>query len=92
MASEAAGSVEGSAIRDRLRSIGSGPGTTAIAGAQGVNGALGILREGGSVDYDGAAVTLNWDEQGDLSRGQVGIWRFTLDEKIEEVSVVPVEH
>ena len=92
LASEAAGSVEGSAIRDRLRSIGSGPGTTAIAGAQGVAGALGILREGGSVDYDGAAVTLDWDEQGDLSRGQVGIWRFTADEKIEEVSVVPVEH
>jgi hypothetical protein len=44
------------------------------------------------VDYDGAAVTLDWDEQGDLTRGHIGIWRFIGDGTIEEVETVHVEY
>ena len=92
LAAEAAGSVDGPAIRRQLRAIGREPGTKVIAGPAGVAEALRILREGGMVDYDGAAVTLDWDDNGDLSRGHLGIWRFTPDETIEEVEVIHVEY
>ena len=92
LAAQAAGSVDGEAIRDHLRSIGSGEGTKVIAGPDGIAQALEILREGYAVDYDGAAVSLDWDERGDLRQGHIGIWRFTEGETIEEVDVVHVEY
>lgn len=91
LAAEAAGSAEGAAIRDRLRSIGMPPGETAIAGAEGVADALDALEDGGEVEYRGAATALDWDENGDLRRGYVGIWRYTRDERIEELDAVLFE-
>ena len=91
LAAQAAGSVDGAAIRDRLRAVGAGPGAVVIAGPQGVADALRILAGGGEIDYEGAATTLDWDEKGDLRRGHVGIWRFTADERVETVGAVPYE-
>ena len=88
LAAQAAGSVEGSAIRDHLRWIGATPGKMVIAGAEGIARALEVLADGGEVDYDGAAVSLDWDEHGDLLRGHIGIWRFTEDERIEDLEAV----
>ena len=92
LAAQAAGSVDGAAIRDRLRAIGGEPGEVVIAGPEGVASALRILAEGGEVDYEGAAVTLDWDENGDLSRGHIGVWRFTEDEQIEDLEAVAFEY
>ena len=89
LAAQAAGSVEGAAIRDRLRSIGMPPGKTTTAGAEGVADALAALADGGEVEYRGAAAALDWDENGDLRRGYIGVWRYTKDERIEEVEAVP---
>ena len=91
LAAQAAQSVDGTAIRDRLRAVGAAPGVTVTAGPRGVADALRILAEGGEIDYEGAAVTMDWDENGDLRRGHVGIWRFTTDERVEEVGAVPYE-
>ena len=91
LAAQAAESVDGAAIRDHLRAIGSGPGTVALADAASIAAALRVLVEGGDVDYEGAATTLDWDENGDLRRGHIGVWRFTADEGIEEVEVIPFE-
>ena len=91
LAAQAAGSVDGTAIRDRLRTIGTRPGVVVTAGPKGVADALHILAGGGEIDYEGAATTLDWDEKGDLRRGHVGIWRFTADERVEEVGAVPYE-
>ncbi len=88
LAAEAAGSVEGAAIRDSLRAIGGPPGEVAIAGPEGVAAALRLLREGEAVDYEGASVSLDWDEHGDLLRGHIGIWRFTDDARIEDLDAV----
>ena len=77
LAAEAASSLDGAAIRDQLRAIGGAPGETVIAGAEGFAAALQILAGGGQVDYDGADNDLDWDENGDIRRGYVGIWRFT---------------
>ena len=91
LAAQAAGSVEGAAIRDHLRAIGSGPGVTVIAEAEIIADGLKILAACGEVNYEGAATTLDWDEHGDLRRGFIGVWRFTADERIEEVETVPFE-
>ncbi len=91
LAAEAAGTADGAAIRDRLRSVGSAPGERALAGPEGVAEALRIVRESGEVDYEGASSTLDWDENGDLVRGHVGVWRYTADERIEDVEAVPFD-
>ena len=89
LAAQAAGRLDGAAIRDRLRAVGSGPGTVVHAGPRGVARALRILAGGGEVDYEGASSSMDWDANGDLRRGHIGIWRFTGDERIEEVGAVP---
>ncbi len=90
-AAQAAGSVDGAAIRDQLRAVGSGPGVVVTAGVESIAAGLQELAEGGEINYEGAATTLDWDENGDLRRGHIGVWRFTADEGIEEVEVVPFE-
>ena len=89
LAAQAAGSGNGAAIRDRLRTVGGGPGTVVSAGPQGVADALRILAQGGEIDYEGAAGSMDWDENGDLRRGHIGIWRFAGDERIEDIGAVP---
>ena len=56
---------------------------------RGVARALRILAGGGEIDYEGASSSMDWDANGDLRRGHIGIWRFTGDERIEEVGAVP---
>ena len=89
LAAQAASSGNGAAIRDRLRAVGGGPGTVVSAGPQGVADALRILAQGGEIDYEGAAGSMDWDGNGDLRRGHIGIWRFTGDERIEDIGAVP---
>ncbi|MDE0059892.1 MAG: ABC transporter substrate-binding protein [Defluviicoccus sp.] len=88
LAAQAAGRLDGAAIRDRLRAVGSSPGTVVSAGPRGVAAALRILADGGEIDYAGASGSMDWDGNGDLRRGHIGIWRFTEDERIEEVRAV----
>ncbi|MDE2696915.1 MAG: ABC transporter substrate-binding protein [Chloroflexota bacterium] len=88
LAAEAAGSLHGGAIRDHLRWVGAAPGEVVIAGPDGVARALDLLAGGSEVDYQGAAVTLDWDANGDLLHGHIGIWRFTADERIEDLDAV----
>ena len=89
LAAQAAGSTDGTAIRDQLRAVTGGAGEAVIAGADGIRRALEILAAGGAINYEGASTTLDWDGNGDLRRGQFGIWRFREDGQIEEVRVVP---
>ena len=89
LAAEAAGSADGTAIRDRLRAVGAAPGEVVTAGPEGVARALEIVGAGGDVDYEGAATMLDWDDNGDLSRGYIGVWRYTSDGRIEDVEVAP---
>ena len=91
LAAQAAGSLEGAAIRDHLREIAGAPGRTILSTPKGVSEGLGQLAKGRQINFDGAANPLDWDANGDLLRGHVGIWRFTFDERIEELEAVPVE-
>ena len=53
LAAQAAGSVDGAAIRDHLRAIGSPPGETVLGTPAGVADGLRLLAEGREIDYDG---------------------------------------
>ena len=88
LASQAANSLEGAPIRDHLRAIGSQPGQVVQATPDGIANALQLLKEGGEIDYEGAAVSADWDANGDLSRGYIGVWRFTADADIEDIKTV----
>ena len=88
LAAQAAGSLDGGAIRDHLRAVGSRPGQVVAGTPGGVADALRLLAEGREVDYEGVATTLDWDEKGDLREGYIGVWRFTPDDGIEEVETV----
>jgi len=92
LAAQAAGRMDGIAIRDRLRAVGSSPGAVVNAGPSGVAEALRILATGGEIDYQGASGSMDWDANGDLRRGHIGVWRFTEDERIEEVEAVAFEN
>ena len=89
LAAQAAGQLDGAAIRDRLRAVGGGPGMVVTAGPRGIADALHILVQGGEIDYEGASGSMDWDENGDLRRGHIGIWRFTEDERVEDIVAVP---
>ncbi len=91
LAAQAAGSLDGAAIRDQLRAIGSAPGEQTLPGPEGVADALRLLREGEEIDHEGASVPLDWDEHGDLARGHIGVWRYTADGRIEDLSAEPFE-
>ena len=92
LAAQAADSVDGAAIRDNLRNIAGPPGRTVLGTPTGVAEGLSLLAEGQDINFDGAASTLDWDEDGDLRRGHIGVWRFTSDERIEELDTVFYEN
>ena len=88
LAAEAAGSVDGAAIRDRLREIAESPGDPIPGTPDGIADALGLLGEGKDIDYKGTSGVLEWDEHGDLRRGYIGIWRFTEGGRIEDLESI----
>ena len=89
LAAEAAQSTDGAAIRDQLRRIGAAPGQVVLADIGSIRLGLEAARHGDDIDYEGAAQSLEWDEQGDLARGYVGLWRFTAAGGIEDTGVIP---
>ena len=88
-AAEAAGSLEGAAIRDALVRVASPPGLLVLPGADSVPAGLENIRAGGLVNYEGAATALDWNAAGDVTNGFVGIWAY-IGGHIVEQAVVPV--
>ncbi len=92
LATQAAGSLEGAAIRDQLRSISKPPGESIIAEASSIASGLRVLASGGQVNYEGASMPLDWDENGDLGSGFVAVWQFTEFGTIEVIRTEPFAH
>ena len=86
LAAQAAGSIDPTAIRDALREIAAPPGTAYPAGAQGVADALAAIANGDRINIEGAATSLDWDENGDITSGYIGVWAYEGGE-IVEISV-----
>ncbi len=88
IAAEAAGSTDGVAIRDELVRVASPSGAVALPGAAGIKRALELIRDGDDVNYEGAATTLDWNADGDVTTGFVGIWEYQ-DGAIVELEALP---
>ena len=73
----------GQAIRDNLRAVANPPGEKVVAGPQGLKKAFELLAAGKSVDYEGAAGSIDFDEHGDTVT-PILVW------KIEKRQIVPV--
>ncbi len=71
LAITAADSTDGAAIRDALRDVANPPGEQIFPGE--FAKAVGILAEGGDIDYVGAAGAQDFDENGDVG-GTFGHW------------------
>ncbi len=86
VAAQAAGSIDRAAIRDSLRTVAGPPGDPYAIGGEGVGAALAAVAQGWEVDLEGAATTLDWDENGDITSGYIGVWAYEGGE-IVEISV-----
>ncbi|MEO1087892.1 MAG: hypothetical protein AAFY88_26965, partial [Acidobacteriota bacterium] len=76
LAAEAAGSVDGAAIRDALPEVCGGDGAPFTAGAAQVHDAFAALRDGRPINYDGAGSTVDWNAAGDVMRGLIDVWQY----------------
>jgi len=90
LAAEAAGSTDPTEIRDKLREVVSPPGEQIGASAAGVEQALQAVGDGTDIDFEGAASTINWDENGDILQGDIEVFRI-VGGAFETVKVVPVD-
>lgn len=90
LAAEAAGSTDGAAIRDALRGVASPDGEVIKAGADSLARGLELARQGATINYEGVATSLDWDENGDVLGGSISIWQYD-DGDIVELEVVPVD-
>jgi branched-chain amino acid transport system substrate-binding protein len=76
LATEKAGSINSSAIRDALRDVANPPGEVVGPGAAGIEQALQLVRSGQDVNYEGASGPVDLDENGDVTCGAVEVWRI----------------
>jgi ABC-type branched-subunit amino acid transport system substrate-binding protein len=90
LAAESAGSVDGTAITAALPAIANPGGEAVIPGVASLRFGLERLRDGGEVDYRGAASAMDFDEQGDLASGYVGIWSYEGGDVVE-LEAIPFE-
>jgi len=65
-------------IRDRLREVACPPGETIIAGPESLKKGIELLKEGKDINYEGAAGSVDFDENGDVIT-PVEIWAYTKE-------------
>lgn len=75
LAAEKAGSTDPTAIRDALRDIANAPGETILPGPDGWAQAVELLAAGEDINYEGAASPADFDENGDVLKGAIEVWR-----------------
>lgn len=90
LAAESSNSNKGADIRDALAKVGGPGGDIFLPGAEGVAAALAAVADGKDIDFEGAATTLNWNDDGDVTTGYIGIWEYSGG-KIVELEEVPFD-
>jgi branched-chain amino acid transport system substrate-binding protein len=101
LAAEKASSTDSTAIRDALREVANEPGTVVGPGQEGWQAAVEAIAAGEDVNYEGAAGSVDLDENGDVSKGAILIWQIqgeaiedtderAVDLAAEEAAATPV--
>lgn len=78
------------AVRDHLRSVAAPPGEQVTPGVEGLTTALQLLRDGQDIDYEGAAGSQNFDENGDVVT-PIAIWCYEDGQIVTKQFVAPGE-
>ena len=76
LAAEQADSTDSTAIRDALREVANAPGTVVGPGQEGWQAAVEAIGAGEDVNYEGAAGSVDLDENGDVLKGAILIWQI----------------
>lgn len=84
LATAKAGSSDREAVRDALTEVANPPGE--VVGPGEFAKALELIAAGTDINYEGAAGSVDFDEDGDVP-GRIGEWRFTAD-GVEDVGMV----
>jgi branched-chain amino acid transport system substrate-binding protein len=84
LAAEQADSTDPTAIRDVLREVANEPGTVVGPGQEGWQAAVQAIDAGEDINYEGAAGSVDLDENGDVSKGVILIWQV-IGEAIEDI-------
>jgi ABC-type branched-subunit amino acid transport system substrate-binding protein len=71
--------VNGVNVRDMLREVSNPPGEVVIAGVEGLKMALGMLKDGKAINYEGVAGSQDFDDNGDVVT-PIDIWQYVVDE------------
>ena len=76
LAAAAANSTDSTDIRDNLRYIANPAGEVINPGTAGFTTALELLDAGEDIDYEGAAGPQDFDDNGDVAKGAIEIWKI----------------
>ena len=76
LAAEQVDSNDPTAIRDVLREVANEPGTVVGPGQEGWQAAVEAIDAGEDINYEGAAGSVDLDENGDVSKGAILIWQI----------------
>ena len=78
-AAKAGTTTDSAAIRDALRDVANAPGEIVGPGVEGIGKALALIAEGKDINYEGAAGSVDFDENGDVV-GYIEIWKVEAGE------------
>ena len=67
---------------DALREVANAPGEVVRPGEDGIRRAMELIAEGKDINYEGAAGSVDLDENGDVISGHIEVW------KIEDGAIV----
>lgn len=84
LAAEQVDSVDSPAIRDALREVASEPGRTVNPGTEGWQAAVEAIDAGEDVNYEGAGGPAEFDENGDIAKGTIEIWKVEGGDLVTE--------
>ena len=88
LAAAAANSTDSEDIRDNLRYIANPGGEVINPGTAGFTTALELLEAGDDIDYEGAAGPQDFDDNGDVAKGAIEIWKIVDGEITVQSSTV----
>jgi ABC-type branched-subunit amino acid transport system substrate-binding protein len=78
----------GTEIRDQMREVANPPGEVVTVGE--FAKAFDILNKGGKINYEGASGSVDFDANGGVDEGVIGLWLTTLGNSAAGQSVQPV--
>ncbi len=86
-AAKAGTTTDSAAIRDALREVANAPGEIVRPGPEGIKRALELIAEGKDVNYEGAAGSVDLDENGDVISGHIEVWKIENGEIVSDRQV-----